>query len=403
MTYGKEKKEMEYIFSDSLAELRPSAIREIFKSLGDPEMIAFAAGNPSPEAFPVELVRRECGRILAEQPVTALQYGTTEGYTPLRRAIESRLTERFGHTRDGNDVMVTTGGEQGIELACKALCNPGDAVLCEEPSFIGALNSFRSLGAVPVGVPMDADGINVEAFEEAAVRTGARLAYLIPTFQNPSGITMSAEKRRAVYEIACRRSIIIIEDNPYGELRFEGEYMPALKSLDTKGLVIYLGTFSKILAPGYRLGWVCADDAILSKFNFMEQAASLQASTIGQMEVAKWIDMFDLDGHVTKIRECYRKRRTVMLDTLERELPKECTFTHPDGGLFAWVVLPEYMDAKDLQMKCLARKVAFVPGGSFFPNGGHENTLRLNYSCMPEDKIVKGITALCQTIRENLR
>ena len=167
MTYGKEKKEMEYIFSDSLAELRPSAIREIFKSLGDPEMIAFAAGNPSPEAFPVELVRRECGRILAEQPVTALQYGTTEGYTPLRRAIESRLTERFGHTRDGNDVMVTTGGEQGIELACKALCNPGDAVLCEEPSFIGALNSFRSVGAKLVGVPLQSDGIDVEALEAA--------------------------------------------------------------------------------------------------------------------------------------------------------------------------------------------------------------------------------------------
>ena len=230
-----------------------------------------------------------------------------------------------------------------------------------------------------------------------------RFFYCIPNFQNPTGKTMSVAKRRGVLALAQKYGVPVLEDDPYGELRFEGEYMPALKSLDTKGLVIYLGTFSKILAPGYRLGWVCADDAILSKFNFMEQAASLQASTIGQMEVAKWIDMFDLDGHVTKIRECYRKRRTVMLDTLERELPKECTFTHPDGGLFAWVVLPEYMDAKDLQMKCLARKVAFVPGGSFFPNGGHENTLRLNYSCMPEDKIVKGITALCQTIRENLR
>ena len=204
-------------------------------------------------------------------------------------------------------------------------------------------------------------------------------------------------------EIINRYEIPVIEDNPYGELRFEGEYMPALKSLDTKGLVIYLGTFSKILAPGYRLGWVCAEDEILAKYNFMEQAASLQASTIGQKETSKWIDMFDLDAHVNTIRECYRKRRAVMLETLAKELPEPCTFTRPDGGLFAWVVLPEYMDAKDLQMKCLAKKVAFVPGGSFFPNGGHDNTLRLNYSCMPEDKIVKGITALCQTIRENLR
>ena len=327
MTYGKEKKEMEYIFSDSLAELRPSAIREIFKSLGDPEMIAFAAGNPSPEAFPVELVRRECSRILAEQPVTALQYGTTEGYTPLRRAIESRLTERFGHTRDGNDVMVTTGGEQGIELACKALCNPGDAVLCEEPSFIGALNSFRSLGAVPVGVPMDADGINVEAFEEAAVRTGARLAYLIPTFQNPSGITMSAEKRRAVYEIACRRSIIIIEDNPYGELRFAGSGVDTIKSIDREGAVIYCSSFSKILAPGIRIGFVQAPIAVISKMVVAKQVEDVHTPMLTQMLAYAFMQSGTMDEHIRSAAELYGKKCALMLSRLDRCMPEQVSHT----------------------------------------------------------------------------
>ena len=239
-----------------------------------------------------------------------------------------------------------------------------------------------------------------------ATTENVKMIYVIPDFQNPTGRTWDLDRRHKFMEIINRYEIPVVEDNPYGELRFEGEYMPALKSLDTKGLVIYLGTFSKILAPGYRLGWVCADDEILAKYNFMEQAASLQASTIGQMETAKWIDMFDLDPHVNTIREVYKKRRDVMMDTLKNNLPEGCERTYPVGGLFTWVVLPESFNSeekmKDLQMKCLEKNVAFVAGGSFFPNGGHENTLRLNYSCMPEDKIVKGITILCETIKENM-
>ena len=277
-------------------------------------------------------------------------------------------------------------------------------MLLESPSYLGAVNAFKACEPKFIEVPTDDGGMIMDELEKILATTErVKMIYVIPDFQNPTGRTWDLDRRHKFMEIINRYEIPVIEDNPYGELRFEGEYMPALKSLDTKGLVIYLGTFSKILAPGYRLGWVCAEDEILAKYNFMEQAASLQASTIGQMETSKWIDMFDLDAHVNTIRECYRKRRAVMLETLAKELPEPCTFTRPDGGLFAWVVLPEYMDAKELQMKCLSKKVAFVPGGSFFPNGGHDNTLRLNYSCMPEDKIVKGITALCQTIRENLR
>ena len=280
----------------------------------------------------------------------------------------------------------------------------GDVVLLESPSYLGAVNAFKACEPTFIEVPTDDGGMIMEELEKILATTErVKMIYVIPDFQNPTGRTWDLDRRHKFMEIINRYEIPVIEDNPYGELRFEGEYMPALKSLDTKGLVVYLGTFSKILAPGYRLGWVCAEDAILAKYNFMEQAASLQASTIGQMETSKWIDMFDLDAHVNTIRECYKKRRAVMLDTLAKELPEPCTFTRPDGGLFAWVVLPDYMDAKELQMKCLKKKVAFVPGGSFFPNGGHENTLRLNYSCMPEEKIVQGITALCQTIKENLK
>ena len=307
------------------------------------------------------------------------------------------------HT-DADHILVTSGSQQGLDFSARVFLNPGDVVLLESPSYLGAVNAFKACEPRFIEVPTDNGGMIMEELEKILATTErVKMIYVIPDFQNPTGRTWDLERRHQFMEIVNRYEIPVIEDNPYGELRFEGEYLPALKSLDTKGLVIYLGTFSKILAPGYRIGWVCAEEHILAKYNFMEQAASLQASTIGQMETSKWIDMFDLDAHVATIRACYDKRRKVMLETLERELPEGCTFTHPVGGLFAWVVLPEYMDAKELQMKCLEKKVAFVPGGSFFPNGNHENTLRLNYSCMPEEKIVQGITALCQTIRENLR
>lgn len=391
-------------FASRMDLLHGSEIRELLKLTAQPDIISFAGGLPAAELFPVEEMMAASKAVLEEHGREALQYSTTEGFPRLREQIAERMLAKNNIHTDPDHILVTSGSQQGLDFSARVFLNPGDVVLLESPSYLGAVNAFKACEPRFIEVPTDDGGMIMDELENILATTErVKMIYVIPDFQNPTGRTWDLDRRHRFMEIINKYEIPVVEDNPYGELRFEGEYMPALKSLDTKGLVIYLGTFSKILAPGYRLGWVCADDAILSKFNFMEQAASLQASTIGQMEVAKWIDMFDLDGHVTKIRECYRKRRTVMLDTLERELPKECTFTHPDGGLFAWVVLPEYMDAKDLQMKCLARKVAFVPGGSFFPNGGHENTLRLNYSCMPEDKIVKGITALCQTIRENLR
>ncbi|MBR6682917.1 MAG: PLP-dependent aminotransferase family protein [Firmicutes bacterium] len=394
-------------FSTRMSQLKGSAIRELLKIATQPDIVSFAGGMPAPELFPVEQVMEASMAVLKEQGRAALQYSSTEGYPRLRQQIADRMLAKNNIKTDADHILVTAGSQQGLDFSARVFLNPGDVVLLESPSYLGAVNAFKAAEPTFIEVPTDGGGMIMEELEKILATTeNVKMIYVIPDFQNPTGRTWDLDRRHKFMEIINRYEIPVVEDNPYGELRFEGEYMPALKSLDTKGLVIYLGTFSKILAPGYRLGWVCADDEILAKYNFMEQAASLQASTIGQMETAKWIDMFDLDAHVNKIREVYKKRRDVMMDTLKNNLPEGCECTYPVGGLFTWVVLPESFNSeekmKELQMKCLEKNVAFVAGGSFFPNGGHENTLRLNYSCMPEDKIVKGITILCETIKENM-
>lgn len=394
-------------FASRMNLLKGSAIRELLKLAGRPEVMSFAGGMPAPELFPVEQVMEASMAVLKESGRTALQYSSTEGFPRLREQIAERMLAKNNIKTDADHILVTSGSQQGLDFSARVFLDPGDVVLLESPSYLGAVNAFKAAEPTFIEVPTDDGGMIMEELEKILATTEkVKMIYVIPDFQNPTGRTWDLDRRHKFMEIVNRYEIPVVEDNPYGELRFEGEYMPALKSLDTKGLVVYLGTFSKILAPGYRLGWVCAEDEILAKYNFMEQAASLQASTIGQMETSKWIDMFDLDGHVNKIREVYRKRRDVMMDTLKKELPEGCECTYPVGGLFTWVVLPESFNSeekmKDLQMKCLEKNVAFVAGGSFFPNGGHENTLRLNYSCMPEEKIVKGITILCQTIKENM-
>ena len=394
-------------FSTRMSQLKGSAIRELLKLATQPDVISFAGGMPAPELFPVEQVMEASMAVLKEQGRAALQYSSTEGYPRLRQQIADRMLAKNNIKTDADHILVTAGSQQGLDFSARVFLNPGDVVLLESPSYLGAVNAFKAAEPTFIEVPTDDGGMIMEELEKILATTeNVKMIYVIPDFQNPTGRTWDLDRRHKFMEIINRYEIPVVEDNPYGELRFEGEYMPALKSLDTKGLVVYLGTFSKILAPGYRLGWVCADDEILAKYNFMEQAASLQASTIGQMETSKWIDMFDLDGHVAKIREVYKKRRDVMLETLKNNLPEGCVCTNPVGGLFTWVVLPESFNSeekmKELQMKCLEKNVAFVAGGSFFPNGGHENTLRLNYSCMPEEKIVKGITALCETIKENM-
>lgn len=391
-------------FSDRMSLLTGSEIRELLKLTSQPDVISFAGGLPSPDLFPVEQMKEAANVVMDESGRVAMQYSTTEGYPALRQHIADRMLAKNNIKTDVDHILVTSGSQQGLDFSARVFLNKDDIVLLESPSYLGAVNAFKACEPKFIEVPTDKNGMIMEELEKILAKEDrVKMIYVIPDFQNPSGRTWTLERRHKFMEIINKYEIPVVEDNPYGELRFENETLPALKSLDTKGLVIFLGTFSKILAPGYRLGWVCAEDDILQKYNFMEQAASLQASTISQMETSKFLDMYNLDDHVAKIKEVYKKRRDVMLKTMEEEFPEGVEFTHPDGGLFTWVILPEYMDAKELAPQCLELKVAYVPGGSFFPNGGHENTFRLNYSCMSEDKIEIGIKRIAEVIKKNMR
>lgn len=393
---------MEYTFSDKIADLKPSAIREIFKSLTDPNIISFAAGNPSPLSFPIAELSRLSADIFEKDAACALQYGITEGYTPLREAVGERQRQKFGTVRDGDSVLIVSGGQQGIELACKVFCNEGDAVICEDPSFIGSLNSFRSNGARTVGVPMEADGISVEALEETLRREKrAKLLYLIPTFQNPTGITTSQEKRKAVLALAEKYNLIILEDNPYGELRFDGTDLPTLKAMDTDGRVIYCSSFSKILSSGMRLGFVIAPQAITSKMAVAKQGEDVHSNLFFQMLAYRYMTECDLDGHITQIRALYRQKCHLMLDCLKKEVPSElATFTRPDGGLFIWGTLCHTDDSSQLVQKALEKQVAVVPGSAFSCAAGTRSpSFRLNYSTPSDEQIQIGIQRLGEAIR----
>jgi 2-aminoadipate transaminase len=399
---------VDYRFSDKLSSLKPSAIREIFKNLTDPTIISFAAGNPAAESFPVEELARLSADIFQNAPVAALQYSITEGYPPLREAIAKRQREVFGIGRSvasgdsfNDSCMVVSGGQQGIELACKAFCNEGDVVLCENPTFIGSLNSFRSNGAVTVGVEMGEDGIDPDALERAIqAEPRVKLLYLIPTFQNPSGITTTLEKRRRIYEIAKKYSLPILEDNPYGELRFAGKEIPTIKSMDTEGLVIYCSSFSKILSAGMRLGFVVAPEAIVSKMAVAKQGEDVHTNIFFQMLCHRFMTECNLDAHIEKIRALYRHKCTLMQTELEKHLPREISFTRPEGGLFIWCTLPDGVDMNDFVKEALARKVAVVPGTAFnCDTDAPSRSFRLNYSTPSDDQIVEGVKRLGEAAR----
>ncbi len=390
---------MEYKFSEKIANLKPSAIREIFKSLTDPTIISFAAGNPSPESFPVDELARLAEEIFENESTTALQYSITEGYPPLRNAIAERQKVRFGETmvRENDSVLVVSGGQQGIELACKVFCNEGDAIICENPSFIGSLNSFRSNGATPVGVPMESDGISLTELEKTLQSTpNAKLMYLIPTFHNPSGITMSLEKRLGVLELARKYDIVIIEDNPYGELRFAGEDLPTLKSLDCDGRVIYCSSFSKILSAGMRVGFVVADSTICAKMTVAKQGEDVHTNIFFQMLCYKYMTGCDLNAHISKINDIYRHKCDLMLECLDKYIPKDkVEFTRPEGGLFIWGTVKDTDDASNIVKLAIEKKVAVVPGTAFnCDTEAKSPSFRLNYSTPSDEQIVEGVKRL---------
>lgn len=393
---------MQYNISEKLVNMKPSAIREIFKSLTDPEMIAFAAGNPAAESFPSEKLAVLSAEIFAKDSSKALQYGITEGYPKLREQVTERLEKRFNIKREGNGVMIVSGGQQGLELTCKVMCNEGDVVLTEDPSFIGALNAFRSNGAKTVGVEMEEDGINIEKLKEAIKNNPrAKLLYLIPTFHNPAGTTMSLEKRRAVYEICRESGLLIIEDNPYGELRFAGEEIPTIKSFDDAGIVIYCGSFSKILSAGMRVGFLSAPEAVLQKIVVAKQVEDVHTNQFFQMLCAEFTERYGLDEHIAGVCELYRRKCSLMLGELDKNMPDCVKFTRPEGGLFVWLTLPENIDLSTFVKKALEKKVAVVPGTAFSPSESEvSHCFRITYSTPTEEQIVRGVGILAEIVKE---
>lgn len=390
-------------FSDRMNLMKGSAIRELLKLAEQGDIISFAGGFPAPELFPVKEIMAASKAVMEEMGTSALQYSSTEGYRPLREKIAKRMGEKNGIKTDADHILMTSGSQEGLAFSAQVFINKGDVILLEAPSYLGAINAFKACEPNFVSIPTDNEGMLMDELEKTLANTqNIKMIYVIPDFQNPSGKTWSLERRKKFMELVNKYEIPVIEDNPYGELRFKGEYLPSLKSMDTKGLVVYLGTFSKILAPGYRLGWVCAESEILQKYNYMKQGASLQTSTIGMMEVNKFMDMNDIDEHIEKIRDVYGKRCKLMIDTMRAEFPEGVEFTDPDGGLFTWVTVPKHIDTKVMAEECLKRKVAYVPGETFFPDPGHVNHFRCNYSNMPEDKIVEGIKILGEVIKANM-
>lgn len=382
---------------------KKSELGEILKLIEQPDIISFAGGLPASELFPVEEMKKVSVKVLDENGEEALQYSGSQGYLPLRNHIAKRMNEKNKTNVKAEDILVTSGSQQALDFAGNVFLDEGDIVLCESPSYLGALNAFKGYKPNVMEVPTDKEGMITEELEKILKENDkVKFIYVIPDFQNPTGISWSLERRKKCMDVINKYEIPVIEDNPYGELRYEGEFLPSLKSFDTKGLVIYLGTFSKIFCPGYRLGWTCASKDILSKFIICKENSDLQTSTIGQRELSKYIDDYDLDAHVEKIKSTYKKRRDLMLDCMEKEFPQGVSFTHPQGGLFTWVKLPEKLNAQELMEKCVENKVAYVPGGFFFPEGNKENYFRLNYSSSKEDKIVEGIKRLGNVLKDAL-
>ncbi len=386
---------MDYYFSKRISGLQPSAIREILKATQDPAIIPFAAGNPDAASFPIEEVKKISAEIFETAPVTALQYGVTEGYRPLIERLTKFVKDRYNIGNDFDSLIVTSGAQQVMDLATKALCDLGDTVICECPSFIGSLNCFRSYGCKLAGVPVEADGMNIEKLEEAIKNAhNPRFIYTIPNFQNPSGATMSLQKRKAVYELAKKYGLLILEDNPYGDLRVSGEDIPSIKSFDEDGIVIYAGSFSKLLAPGIRVGYIVAPSPIIAKMTVGKQAADVHTPVFSQMLVDKWMEQNDVNAHIEKIREIYRRKLNLMCDLIDNELGDFVKYVRPEGGLFVWCELPENVDMLEFVKECIANKVAVVPGTAFMINDEQTNCFRMNFSTPSDEKIVEGMKIL---------
>lgn len=394
---------MDYIFSDKVSSLQPSVIREILKFTSDPEVISLAAGNPAPEAFPVKEIAGITAKLLAENPINALQYSVTEGYTPLRDRLKERMKKAGCFDENSDELIITSGAQQANELACKVLLNEGDTLFCEAPSFIGSLNAFKSYNVNLVGVPMEEDGMKLNALEEALKTANKpKLIYIIPNFQNPTGLCTSLEKRKAIYELAKKYGVMILEDNPYGDIRFAGENIPSIKTMDKDGIVIYSRTFSKTLAPGLRVGYVSAPKPVIQKMVVCKQVSDVHTNIMAQMICDEYLKNYDMDAHLEEIRAVYRHKCGLMLDEIDKNFSRKITATKPEGGLFIWATLPEGSDMMGFCNTAVQKyKVAVVPGTAFLIHETDKtSSFRLNFSTPTDEQLIKGCEILGKLSKE---
>ena len=381
-------------FSERVSDLRPSEIRN--KLFDDPEIITFAAGKPEEKLFPVEHILEAAQYVLTNKGTKALQYSDTQGLPEIRQMIASKILKEAGVNTSENNITLTSGSQQGIEFSAKIFVNKGDTIICENPSYVGAFNAFQSYNPKYIGISMDEEGIIIEELENTLKsNSNAKMVYTIPDFQNPTGRSMSIERRKKLAELGSKYQIPIIEDAPYASLVYEGKRLPAIKSYDQDGFVVMLGTFSKVLCPGFRVGWVCAHEEILNKYILTKQSSDLQCSTLNEQILAAYMRKHDLNKHIEELKNEYRKRRDVMLKCIKTCFPSEVKYASPAGGFFIWIELKKEIDADALLLDSLKHaKVAFVPGGSFFIDNVHKNYIRLNFSFVDEDKIEEGIKRL---------
>lgn len=371
------------------------AVGVILQAAADPKIISFAGGLPAPELFPVKEMKAAVDKVFEEHGQEAMQYGAAKGVTALREVIQQHVKEKENVDSELDNVLVTTGSEQALDLVGKAFVDPGDTVLVEQPTYLCALDVFRSYGANFASVEMDEDGMKMDALEEALkANPNTKLIYTVPNFQNPTGRTMTEERRKQLAELAEKYDVYVLEDNPYGEIRFAGQHVPAVKSFDKSGHVLYMSTFSKTLAPGFRLGWLVADKNVVNKLTVLKQSADLHTDNLAQFAVAQFFADNDVDAHVKEISALYGKRKDLMLEGIKEYFPEGVKYTDPEGGMFLWVEVPGVDDTVELFKECLEHDVAFVPGDPFFAGEVQPGAFRLNYSNMKEDQIEVGLKRL---------
>ena len=397
----------EEFYSILASKMKASAIREILKLVQNPEVISLAGGMPDPATFPTEELNEVVKQILVKNSACALQYSSTEGLTELREFILNWLDE--AREKAGLDnIMITSGSQQGLDLVSKVLLNPGDTLIVELPSYLAALNAFRSYGGEMVGIPMDDEGMQIDILEETLTKLKndgkkVKFIYTISNFQNPAGVTMSLARRKKILEVAQKFEVFILEDNPYDKLRFEGEPIPSIYSLDNEGYVISLGTFSKILCPGLRLAWILGNKEIIEKLVIMKQATDLCTTVLNQLIAYEYCSQNDIDENIESNVGIYRRKRNAMLEALDKYFPVEVTWTKPQGGFFVVATLPEYIDTGEMFKEAIEENVAYVPGGPFFADGKGQNTMRLSF-CFPSvEDIDEGIKRLGKVIKKRIK